>query len=290
MSASAVVGIALGVVSAGAVNAGLFLEHGAVATGPALALAHPLRSLRILFTNRRWLIGYAGGIAGWGLYIIALAVAPLSLVQAASAGGIGVLALLAWRVGAEVPGRNQRIGIASAIAGLILLGLSIRSEVPPSVASAPGVLGWVAGCVVVAVAAVWPLAGSIAPGAGYGIAAGCMYAAGDIATKGALGSGGGRWLIPILLICHLTGFVAMNLGFQKGTAMATAGPATLLLSSIPIVAGLTLFREPIPPGLWGVVRFASFLSVIAGALLLARGEAEGPSVALRPGVERLSVS
>ena len=46
----------------------------------------------------RWLAGSIVGIGGWVLYVAALGLAPLSLVQAVSAGGVGVLALLAWRV------------------------------------------------------------------------------------------------------------------------------------------------------------------------------------------------
>ena len=87
-------GLALAVGSAFALNWGFFVQHRAAAKLPPLTVRRPLRSLRMLFSNLRWLRGFAVGIGGWVLYVAALALAPLSLVQAASAGGIGVLALL----------------------------------------------------------------------------------------------------------------------------------------------------------------------------------------------------
>jgi hypothetical protein len=57
--------------------------------------------------------------------VTALRLAPLSLVQAASAGGIGVLALLVDRAGAHRLTRFERAGVAAALAGLALLGVSL---------------------------------------------------------------------------------------------------------------------------------------------------------------------
>jgi len=62
------------------------------------------------------------------------------------------------------------------------------------------------------------------------------------------------------------------MGFQRGGALATAGSANLLLNALPIVAGVTLYHEAIPGGTLGAARVAAFGLVIAGAVLLARGE------------------
>ena len=82
--------------SAVALNWGFFVQHGAAGSLPPLTVRRPLHSLRLLFANRRWLAGFVAGLAGWALYIGALRLAPLSLVQAVSAGGLGILALLVW--------------------------------------------------------------------------------------------------------------------------------------------------------------------------------------------------
>jgi hypothetical protein len=90
-------GLALSLASAFALNWGWVEQHAAAARLPRLSLRRPLGSLRQLFRNLRWLAGFAAGLVGWGLYVGALALAPLSLVQATSAGGVGVLAALACR-------------------------------------------------------------------------------------------------------------------------------------------------------------------------------------------------
>src|SRR5207247_1224759 len=66
------------------------------------------------------------GIGGWVLYVGALAVAPLSLVQATAAGGIGFLALLVhFGRGGERLVRREWIGIAVGLGGLALLGATL---------------------------------------------------------------------------------------------------------------------------------------------------------------------
>ena len=119
-------GLALALVSAAALNWGYFVQHGVAASLPPLSLRRPLGSLRLLFGHLRWLVGFSVGIGGWVLYVAALALAPLSLVQAASAGGIGLLALLVSRH-AGLAARERR-GVVVAIAGLILLAASLAGH------------------------------------------------------------------------------------------------------------------------------------------------------------------
>src|SRR5207253_10820400 len=82
--------LALG--SALALNWGWLEQHGAARRLPELALQRPLASLKALFRDRSWVVGFSVGIGGWALYVAALTLAPLSLVQGTSAGGIAVLA------------------------------------------------------------------------------------------------------------------------------------------------------------------------------------------------------
>jgi hypothetical protein len=77
--------------------------------------------------------------------------------------------------------------------------------------------------------------------------------------------------LPVIA-SHAFAFVALQLGFQRGGALATAGVATLFTNALPIVAGIALFREPLPGGALGVLRVIGFVAVIVGAAVLARGE------------------
>ena len=256
--------LVLSLLSAVALNWGWVVQHGAASGLPALSLRAPLRSLRSLFGDLSWVTGFVVGLAGWALYIGALTLAPLSLVQGVSAGGIALLAAFSHRRGAELS-RFQWWAVGIATVGLVLLAVSLAGGAgKPHAVGAVTVVAWLA--VLGAVAA---LAGRVS----LGVTAGVLYGAGDIATKGA--TFGGAWLLLIgaVLAAHGLAFVALQFGFQRGGALATAGTATLLTNALPIVAGIALFHEHLPGGALGATRVIAFVLVVVAAALLAREDA-----------------
>jgi drug/metabolite transporter (DMT)-like permease len=283
VTGSTALGLAAALGSALALNWGYWAQHGAAAALPPLSLRAPLRSLRLLFTHPRWAVGFVVGLGGWVLYVAALRVAPLSLVQAVSAGGIGILALLAWRFGGTRPARRELIALALALFGLAALALSLVSSSPHSRhGSLVAVAVWVGCSAVVAAAIVGTGTRFVRAGAVFGVASGCLYAAGDVATKAAVGGGARLALIAVLLACHGLAFVALQLGFQRGGVLATAGLASLFTNAVPIVAGLVLFGEGLPSGWPGIVRLIGFAAVVVGGAGLARGEAPATGVHRTP--------
>jgi hypothetical protein len=269
-------GLALALVAALVLNFGFFVQHGATNTMHSLSLRHPLHSVRLLVTNREWMLGYATGWVGWGIYIAALSLAPLSLVQAVAAGGVGVLAFLAHRLGTPLGGR-ERVGAWIAVAGLVLLGVSLTAHLHRARPAHTVTLLIV---IAVGAGAAGLLAGLTArtrrAAAALGCAAGLFFGVGDLATKGAV-SGKGLLFVPLLAACTALGFVTLQLAFQRGRVLETAGLSVLVNNMIPIGGGLLLFHETLPGGAAGVARVASFAAVIVGAVLLARApEAPGP--------------
>jgi hypothetical protein len=265
------VGLAFALASAGALNWGYFIQHQAASRLPALTLRRPFSSLWILFRHPRWTAGFFLGIGGWVLYVTALAFAPLSLVQASSAGGIGVLALLTRT---RVP--RERIGVALSILGLVLLGASLGGGAASGRAGSIAAIAlWLACSATVAAFAAVPGARLLAPGAGLGAAAGILYAAGDVGTKAAVHGGIRLAFVPALLACHGLAFVSLQLGFQRGGPLATAGVATLLTNSLPIAAGLAIFAESVPSGALGALRVLAFALVVLGAAALGTQGASG---------------
>jgi hypothetical protein len=256
-------GLLLAAASTVAINGGYALQHGAAAGLPPLSLRRPFESLRSLFGAPRWLVGFLAGIGGWVLYVAALRFAPLSLVQAAAAGGVVVLALGLGRLQ-----RVERVGVAAAVAGLALLGLSLGGRT----VSAHGSAAWVA---------VWMGASVVAAGGaavfrnGLGTAAGVLYAAGDVGTKAAVVGGARLWFVPGLLACHGLAFVALQLAFQRGRRLASAGVAVLWTNALPIAAGMVLFSE----ALGGALRAVAFALVVVAAVALARATEPEPSPA-----------
>jgi len=81
---------------------------------------HSLRPslLGKLVRNRRWLGATALGLAGWPLEIVALLLAPLTVVQPCLASGLILLLWLgATRLG-EAPGRREFVAVAAIVAGV----------------------------------------------------------------------------------------------------------------------------------------------------------------------------
>jgi len=276
------VGLPLALGSAAALNWSFFAQHAAAAALPRLQVRRPLRSLGILLSNRRWLAGFATGLGGWALYVVALAVAPLSLVQAVSAGGIGLLALLVHTRSSSGLSRTEWKGVWLSVGGLFLLGISLAGASGAGNRPSPVAVGCFIG-VSAATAAVAAVVGRerrmLAAGAGLGLAAGVLYAAGDVATKAAVGGDVLVVFVLAVLAAHGLAFVALQLGFQRGGALATAGVSTLMTNAIPIVAGATLFGESLPAGPLGAVRVVAFAAVVAGALFFVtpRNRAEDAS-------------
>jgi len=269
-----------------ALNVGYLLEHGAVGKLPPLSIRSPLTSLRHLLGSRRWVLGFAIESCGWALFVLALALAPLSLVQATAAGGIGILALLVSRVTHVPLSRHERLGVLIAVAGLVLLGISLAGGHGEGGGAGHLTVGlWIGASAVAALASVQLLSGRIGAAPAYGIAAGLLFAAGDIATKGAVETEKGHLaFIAALIAAYAFGTLVLQAGFQRGSALTTAGIATLLTNALPIVAGMTIFGEPLPEGWLGAVRIAAFACVVVGAVFLGErrhpgtpGEAPEPS-------------
>jgi len=102
----------------------LFKARGAAALPRAVQLRHPLRSAGDLFRSRWFAIGWILALLAWGLHIEALALAPLSTVQAILSGELVFLAVLAERFFGFHLGRRQWAGVTLTAAGLVVIGLT----------------------------------------------------------------------------------------------------------------------------------------------------------------------
>jgi hypothetical protein len=257
-------------ISAAAINWGYLIEHSAASALPPLSVRRPLLTLRLLLASRRWLSGFALETSGFILYLIALALAPLALVQSVAAGGIGVLALLVARISRTRLEKRERIGVGVAIAGLVLLAISLAGGSAEGSGASWYTTGlWLAASVGAAGAAITVGTRPLPGGAAFGLAAGILFAGGDIATKSVVSGGSHLLLGPAIVAFYAGGTMLLQSGFQRGRALATAGVATLATNAIPIAAAMTLFREPLPSGILGVTRIAAFVSVVISAVWLA---------------------
>jgi len=135
------------------------------------------------------------------------------------------------------------------------------------------VLGWFAASWVVAGVSIGPLAPLLAPGAGFGLAAGLMYAAADVGTKGAWYGSWYLLLIAPIWACHGLAFTLIQLSFQRGRALATAGLSSFCTNALPIAGGILVYHEQVPEGTLGALRVVAFVCVVIGAAGHDRGGA-----------------
>src|SRR5947208_4912976 len=272
-------------ISACLLNVGYLLQHSVASQAPPLSLRQPVASVRSLLGNRRWLLGLATEAAGWLFYVAALAMAPLSLVQATAAGGIGILAVMVSRLTHVPLTVRERIGALLSVVGLALLGVSLVGS--HSEGSVSGYV-WISVWLVASAGAAGiliQLSGVIGGGPAWGLAAGILFAAGDVSTKMAVSGGAANVaFLACLITFYAVGTIVLQAGFQRGGALTTVGLATLLTNALPIAAGMLVFHEPFPGGWVGAVRIIAFAAVISGAALLA---VSGKKTAPRPHTQEL---
>jgi hypothetical protein len=271
LNTSTAVALVLALASTVLVNLAYLREHDAAAALPVLSIRRPLQSARVLLGDRSWLLGFAIESAGFALYVAALALASLALVQSISAGGIGLLAYVSARVTGRPLGGRERNGVLLSVVGLVALGVSLAGgSGEGGKGSTAAILLWLAATAGAAVLVISVGRKVLGVAVAEGIAGGLFFSLGDVSTKVAT-QGGIRLLFVIPVILGYTlGTWLLQLGYQRGGALTVAGLATLLTNAVPIAAGTIVLDEPVPSGVYGGLRILAFAAVTAGAILLAR--------------------
>ena len=268
------IGLPLALASALVTNTAYSLEHDAAAALPPLSPRRPFRSAKVLLRDRRWLTAFAAETAGWLMYVAALRLAALALVQAVTASGIAVLALATSRGHPSRLARREQFAVVLALAGLTLLGLSLvdttASDHRPAAA---GVVIWLAACGGGGAALIIAAPTRFGRAASLGLAAGLLFADGDISAK--LVGYGGLWLAAIatLIVAYAIGTSVLQSAYQRGDALTAAGTATMATNAVPIAAGFVLFGETLPHGIRAVLQIAAFASLVASAVALGHQQA-----------------
>ena len=283
MSTQTGIALALALASTTLTNIAYLRQHDAAAALPALSLRRPLHSARALLTDRSWLIGFALESTGFALYVVALALAPLALVQSVTAGGIGILAFASARMSRRRLGRHELAGVLISMLGLLALAVSLAGggSGEGDGGSATRILLWLGATAGLAVLSLALGRRFRALAVAEGLAGGLFFSIGDISVKVAT-QGGARYALAIGVIAGYTlGTAFLQLGYQKGAALTVAGLATLVTNALPIAAGTLVLGEPVPAGVFGALRVLAFAAVTVGAVLLARPDrapAEGDAV------------
>jgi hypothetical protein len=276
-------GIALALACAVVTQLAFLCKHRGANAAPVVNLARPLASARALMRSKWFALGMGIAAGAWLLHVAALALAPLSIVQAVLSTGVIVAAVLGDRLfGCTVPGR-QWLGLGMTAAGLVALVATLPSpDGSHGTFAVPGLIAFEGGMLalgITLVAAPRLGAPSHHHGAVLGAAAGTLFGVSDVAVKaltnaagdGALAVIASPWLM-IAAAGSVLAFLASARGFQAGEAVpviactSTAANVTCILGGI-LVFGDALSGDTILLG----VQIAAFAMVAAAALMIPAG-------------------
>ena len=275
-----IAGLALAVACAGATSVGFLLKHRGAVLAPPVQIRHPLQSAVSLFRSNWFAIGWAVALGAWALHVGALALAPLSIVQAVLAGGLVFLAVFAERFFGFRLGRRQWVGVLVTAVGLAIIGITSGSAdgEPPEYAPAAliavecGVLVTGAGIAALASHSRIPRA---AEGLLLGVAAGALFGVSDIAIKflvDDVASGVLELISPwtaAAVIASIGAFYASARGLQLGPGVEVIALTSVAANLTAIIGGILVFRDPVGSGALEVTgRMLAFGLVIAGAALI----------------------
>jgi drug/metabolite transporter (DMT)-like permease len=270
-------GILLALACALATQLGFLYKHKGANAAPSVDVRHPLRSGRALFASRWFAIGMAVAAGAWILHVFALALAPLSVVQAVLSTGVVLLAVLAERVFGFQVGARQWLGVGMTAAGLLLLVLTLPTQDGAhSAYSVAGMVSFEAGMLVIGALLIsGPRLG--APDHHHGImlgaAAGTLFGVSDVAIKALTGLGGlthvlvSPWL-AVAIVASVIAFYASARGMQDGDAVPVIAATSTAANVSCILGGIVVFGDPLPADTLGIVlQVLAFAMVILAAIV-----------------------
>ncbi|HWD64525.1 MAG TPA: hypothetical protein VG405_05080 [Solirubrobacteraceae bacterium] len=273
-------GILLALACALTTNLGFLYKYRGACAAPSVDFRHPLRSGRCLFASPLFTLGMLIAVGSWLCHVGAMAMIPLSVVQAVLAGGIVLLAVMAERMLGLRLGARQWAGLAMTAGGLVLLGVSLPAvHGSHSHFSLPGMIAFEAGLVAVGTLLIMgPRIG--APrhrhGVMFGAASGFLFGVSDISIKAMSGLVNAQgvlgiispWL-PVALLASVVAFFSSAKSLQDGDPIPVIAVTSTAATVSGIVGGIVVFGDPFPAHLAGIiVECLAFVLVVFAAWVI----------------------
>jgi drug/metabolite transporter (DMT)-like permease len=280
-------GIIFSLLAAVVLNAGNITQKHAI-TG--IAASGPLRSgplIGALLRSREWLIGFALCVVGVILQVLAFALAPIPVVQSIFNAGI-VLLIVASRV--KLGERLRRVewaGIAVVVAALTLISASLGGSQGSIGLVDSGwrllvAVGPTLVFVVVLLITIRLRIGSA--GFLFGVAAGLLYGAAALGTKGASTQVVRHGVLPsvpyvlgspypyVFVAFSAFGMLVYQTGLQHHRISVVGSMSDVVCSTYLVAVGMVVFGESLPEDpVTLALRFGGFAGVLVGTLLVATG-------------------
>lgn len=272
-------GILLALACAFVTQLGFLYKHRGATEAATVDLAHPLRTGKALFSNKWFAIGWGVAVAAWILHVAAMAMAPLSVVQAVLSTGVVMLAVLAERGFGYKVGRRQKVGVGLTALGLVLLVVTLpQAPGTHSQFSVPAMIAFEAG--MLAVGALLISGKRLGAPAHHhsvllGAAAGILFGVSDVAIKALTGLDTGvmgillsPWF-AVTLGASVVAFYASARGLQDGEAVPVIAATSTAANVSAIAGGILVFGDPMPGNAIGIIlQVAAFALVVIAAVLV----------------------
>lgn len=273
-------GILLALACALATNVGFLYKHRGACAAPAVDMRRPLWTAASLFRSKLFAIGMVIATGAWIFHVGAMAMAPLSMVQAVLAGGVVLLAVMAERIFGMRIRRRQWIGLALTATGLILLGVTLPvMHGSHSRFSVPGMISFETGLITAGTLLIMgPRIGAPREHHGFmlGAAAGILFGVSDIAIKAISGLIGAHGVLGLLtpwtlvtIAASIAAFYASAKGLQDGQAVPVIAITGTAANLSGIVGGIIVFGDPLSgnPVALGIQCLAFVFVVVAAWLM-----------------------
>lgn len=259
-------------------NLGSLWRQRGAAHAPEVDIRHPLRTVVGLFRSKWWTIGYGAAAIAWLLHIGALAITPLSIVQASLAAGFVFLAILADRFFGFDLGLREWIGVGLASAGLAFLALSAgnvhgsqsKYALSTMITFETAMVG------IGALLIVGARRGQVLrdrSGVLLGAGAGALFTVTHVALKALTHKFDGPlslvspWTL-VVVAGGVIAFFASARSLQIGPAVPVIAVTSIAGNATSIAAGVMVFGDPLGTGPMIAARVAAFLVVVVIAALL----------------------
>jgi drug/metabolite transporter (DMT)-like permease len=251
------------------------MRHRGAVEAPDVDMRHPVRSVVGLFRSKWWALGYVVAAIAYAFHVGALALAPLSIVQAVLAGGLVLLGVIAERWFGFHLGKREWAGVVLAATGLAFLTLTSGGETggESSDYSLAAMLAWESALVGIGTVLILMHRQDrheSRRGVLLGVAAGLLFTVSHVAVKAATGAAvvGALPFVLVALAAGVCAFFASARSLQVGEAVSVIAVTSIASNASSIPAGIVVFGDPLGEGATIALRCLAFVLVVAAATLI----------------------
>jgi drug/metabolite transporter (DMT)-like permease len=280
-------GIVFSLLAALTLNTGNLVQKHAVSSLPEFSARRSGHLVRTLASSREWMAGFILCLVGVGLEVVAFALAPIAVVQAIFNSGVVLLIVFSrLRLGERLH-RNEWIGLAIVVASLISLSVSLtqpKNSIGLADSGLPVLLAAAPTLVVVALIVAAIRSGRSKGSFLFGTAAGLLYGAAALGTKGAstlVVRHGVAASVPfiltsvypyVFLFFSILGMLIYQTGLQRFRISVVGSMSDVVSSTYLVAVGMVVFDEPLPRDRTTLVlRLVGFAGVLLGSVFVAVG-------------------